>query len=93
MCAWGLSGAAGCGCGTLFLLRGSPPACKKQTAAPAPLRLSRPLDAPQLRSPARVGGSPLRHSPLARPVPPPPHAWEVNVTYRFRPPTFTGLRS
>ena len=26
--------------------------------------------------------SPLRHSPLARPVPPPPHAWEANVTYR-----------
>ena len=33
-------------------------------------------------SPARGRGSPLRHSPLARPVPPPPHAWEVNVTYR-----------
>ena len=82
MCAWGLSGPAGCGCctlfllrspvnvalsgpagcgcGTLFLLRGSPPACKKQTAAPAPLRLSRPLDAPQLRSPARVGGRTYR---------------------------------
>ena len=57
-------------------------------------------------SPARVGGSPLRHSPLARPVPPPPHAWEVNVTYRSGLPrlrgrwpagperaTFTGLRS
>ena len=33
------------------------PACKKQTAAPALLRLFRPLDAPQLRSPARVGAS------------------------------------
>ena len=41
-------------------------------------------------SPARVGGSPLRHSPLARPVPPLPHAGEANVTYRFLPPTFTG---
>ena len=51
-----LSGPAGHGCGALFLLRGSPPACKKQTAAPAPLRLSRPLDAPQLRSPVNVGG-------------------------------------
>ena len=57
-------------------------------------------------SPARVGGSPLRHSPLARPVPPLPHAGEANVTYRFGLPrlrgrwpagperaTFTGLRS
>ena len=45
---------AGCGpfpgCGTLFLLRGRQPACKKQTAAPALLRLFRPLDAPQLRT-------------------------------------------
>ena len=57
-------------------------------------------------SPARVGGSPLRHSPLARPVPPLPHAGEANVTYRSCLPrlrgrwpagperaTFTGLRS
>ena len=51
-----LSGPAGRGCGALFLLRPSPRACKKQTAAPAPLRLSRPLDAPQLRSPVNVGG-------------------------------------
>jgi len=40
-----LSGPAGHGCGALFLLRPSLRACKKQTAAPAPLRLSRPLDA------------------------------------------------
>ena len=33
MCAWGRVGPAGHGCGALFLLRGSPPACKKQTAA------------------------------------------------------------
>ena len=33
-------------------------------------------------SPARGRGSPLRHSPLARPVPPLPHAGEANVTYR-----------
>ena len=37
--------------------------------------------------------SPLRHSPLARPVPPLPHAGEANVTYKSQPPTFTGLRS
>ena len=48
-------GRASLGCGALFLLRGTQPACKKQTAAPAPLRLFRPQDAPQLRSPARVG--------------------------------------
>ena len=49
---------------------------------------------------------PLRHSPLARPVPPLPHAGEANVTYRSCLPrlrgrwpagperaTFTGLRS
>src|SRR5699024_403476 len=36
---------------------------------------------------------PLRHSPLARPVPPLPHAGEANVTCRLQPPTFTGLRS
>ena len=47
-------GRASLGCGALFLLRGARPACKKQTAAPAPLRLFRPQDAPQLRSPARV---------------------------------------
>src|SRR5699024_6847488 len=39
------------GCGALFFLRGQKPACKKQTAAPAPLWLLRPLDVPQLRSP------------------------------------------
>src|SRR5699024_3323748 len=39
------------GCGSLLLLRPSQRACKRQTAAPAPLRLFRPLDAPQLRSP------------------------------------------
>ena len=38
------------GCGARFFLRGQKPACKKQTAAPAPLRLFRPLDAPQRRS-------------------------------------------
>ena len=43
------------GCGALFLLRGTRPACKKQTAAPAPLRLFLPQAAPQLRSPARGG--------------------------------------
>ena len=41
-------------------------------------------------SPARGRGSPLRHSPLARPVPPLPHAGEANVTCRLQPPTFTG---
>ena len=41
-------------------------------------------------SPVNVGGSPLRHSPLARPVPPLPHAGEANVTCRLQPPTFTG---
>ena len=39
------------GCGSLLLLRPSQRACKRQTAAPAPLRLFRPQDAPQLRSP------------------------------------------
>ena len=34
--------------------------------------------------------SPLRHSPLARPVPPPPHAWEANVTYRSGLPRLRG---
>jgi len=41
-------------------------------------------------SPARVGGSPLRHSPLARPVPPLPHAGEANVTYRSGLPRLRG---
>ena len=45
------------GCRVLLLPRGPKAACKSQTAAPAPLRLFRPLDAPQLRSPARVGGN------------------------------------
>ena len=44
------------GCGALLLPREPKAACKSQTAAPAPLRLFRPLDVPQLRSPARVGG-------------------------------------
>ena len=37
-------------------------------------------------SPARGRGSPLRHSPLARPVPPLPHAGEaaLSVTVRLR---------
>ena len=39
------------GCGALFLLHPSQRACKKQTAAPAPLRLLLPQAAPQLRSP------------------------------------------
>ena len=39
------------GCGSLLLLRPSQRACKRQTAAPAPLRLFRPQDVPQLRSP------------------------------------------
>ena len=43
---------------------------------------SRRPDGRLASSPARVGGSPLRHSPLARPVPPLPHAGEANVTYR-----------
>ena len=55
------------GCGALFLLRPSLRACKKQTAAPAPLRLFLPQAAPQLRSPARVGGSPLRRFAPALP--------------------------
>ncbi len=38
------------GCSTLFLLRASQRTRKKQTAAPAPLRLFRPQGAPQLRS-------------------------------------------
>ena len=55
------------GCGALFLLRPSLRACKKQTVAPAPLRLFLPQAAPQLRSPARVGGSPLRRCAPALP--------------------------
>ena len=39
------------GCGALFLLRGTGPACKKQTAAPAPPRLFLPQAAARLRSP------------------------------------------
>ena len=39
------------GCGSLFSRRATAGACEKQTAAPAPLRLFRPQDAPQLRSP------------------------------------------
>ena len=39
------------GYGALFLLRPSQRACKKQTAAPASLRLLLPQAAPQLRSP------------------------------------------
>ena len=44
------------GCGTLLLLRASLRPRKRQTAAPAPLRLFLPQAAPQLRSPARGGG-------------------------------------
>ena len=57
-----LSGPAGHGCGALLLRRASLRPRKRQTAAPAPLRLFLPQAAPQLRSPARVGASPLRHS-------------------------------
>ena len=39
------------GCGALFLRRATAGACKKQTAAPAPLRLNLPQAAAQLRSP------------------------------------------
>ena len=42
------------GCGALLLLRPSRRACKRQTAAPAPLRLLRPQDAAQLRSHSRL---------------------------------------
>ena len=55
-----LSAACGGSCGALLLLRASLRPRKRQTAAPAPLRLFLPQAAPQLRSPARVGGSPLR---------------------------------
>ena len=44
------------GCGALFLLRGSRPACKKQTAAPAPPRLFLPQAAARLRSPPYPSG-------------------------------------
>ena len=61
------------GCGALFLLRGAAPACKKQTAAPAPLRLFLPQAAPQLRSPppiavppAACGRGPLALSQFSR---------------------------
>ena len=53
------------GCGALLLLRASLRPRKRQTAAPAPLRLFHPQDVPQLRSPARVGGSPLSLAALA----------------------------
>ena len=42
------------GCGALLLLRASPRPRKRQTAAPAPLRLFLPLAAPQLRSPPPI---------------------------------------
>ncbi len=45
------------GCGALFLLRGTGPACKKQTAAPAPPRLFLPQAAAQLRSQLRLAVS------------------------------------
>ncbi len=46
------------GCGALFLLRGTGPACKKQTAAPAPPRLFLPQAAARLRSPPPFYRSP-----------------------------------
>ena len=42
------------GCGALLLLRASPRPRKRQTAAPAPPRLFRPLDAARLRSQPRL---------------------------------------
>ena len=45
------------GCGALLLLRASQRPRKRQTAAPALLRLFRPLDAPQLRSQRRLPAS------------------------------------
>ena len=51
---------AGHGCSDLFLLRAAVRPCKRQTAAPAPSRLLRPLDAPRLRSPVNVGGRTYR---------------------------------
>ena len=52
------------GCGALFLLRATAGACKKQTAAPAPLRLFLPQAAPQLRSPPPADVPPrLRRRP------------------------------
>ena len=42
------------GCGALLLLRASPRPRKRQTAAPAPPRLFRPLDAARLRSLTRL---------------------------------------
>ena len=52
------------GCGALFLRRGAGPACKKQTAAPAPLRLFLPQAAPQLRSPPPFICSPGPAGPI-----------------------------
>src|SRR5699024_12789458 len=49
---------------------------QSRPAAPA-LALSVTALTRRATSPARVGGSPLRHSPLARPVPPLPHAGEA----------------
>ena len=53
------------GCGALFLLRGAEPACKKQTAAPAPPRLYLPQAAARLRSHPPTEVTPrLRRRPL-----------------------------
>ena len=53
------------GCGALFLLRGAEPACKKQTAAPAPPRLYLPQAAARLRSHPPTEVTPgLRPRPL-----------------------------
>src|SRR5699024_6973945 len=46
------------GCGALLLLRASPRPRKRQTAAPAPLRLFLPQAAPQLRSPPPIAVPP-----------------------------------
>ena len=48
------------GCGALLLLRGAAPACKKQTAAPAPPRLFLPQAAARLSCPPS-GGAGLFH--------------------------------
>src|SRR5699024_5921433 len=45
------------GCGALLLLRAPQRPHKRQTAAPALLRLFRPQDAPQLRSQRRLAAS------------------------------------
>src|SRR5699024_2486941 len=62
-----LSAACGGSCGALLLLRALLRPRKRQTAAPAPLRLFLPQAAPQLRSPPRVGGPPLRRFAPALP--------------------------